>query len=899
MRKLLCISVLSLLVFSTVVAAEKGNIKAIKGQKMVIKADPPQNFFNDGVSSSKPVNHNSRNGSVITLVDSSSNGFGMVSSVTRPLIVTEDENWFIAYRQYAGVGATQGQLGGAFSENGESWTVYPNLNANGNPPWGGGGVGTNLNPAQARYPSVIANGEYPYALWTEYTAITDFGSAYGGRPYYTYDQFEWDGGSFIYPRELDLTWETTFPDGLGKDLWLGSPSMTYDDETDSYVTAVSFSDWTRDNNYLFHSVAYEDGLVVFSTEQVLIDESLEAGCLVPGTADGSYNTAIHMDVNDSGVGVAGLIGLFAGCDPEAITGSPYTAGCYHQPIFKMTTDHGVSWFGSSDVCSNINGVYHIPDDVFLDVINNSFPDSYQNECDGDFADINDFWSYYDADFKVDANGNVHILMSMLPSGTSSLDATDYNYFIEGAGWYHFTIDSSYLDNPGPVNTDTGWNWSLVVEAKDTWIFTDNAANNLISNNQASLSFDRYNPDIVWVVTDLMTDHCGELFDDGGTPDDPCDDLYEYRDASQDIYVIKSIDGGSTWYNPVNATNTKDDPANYPVSWGGTCPDGLTTCGPEETYPHAAAWSTEDLVYYMFQMPNYGFNEIGTFEQADFMNLVYVGITEVTEDSADAYPEECVSGTLCNELGDATGDGISDILDIVTIVNHILGTSIITDEATFCGADITADSVVDILDIVTVVNNILGSGRLNDAFKANLIKTENSIELNSDGFISAIQMTIAHDPDSSIELKGNSMVSAHVTNDNETTLILVVPENGQILNIESVNGFSIVDVMVANSSGLITTNTVDQFALLSSYPNPFNPETTISFELFADSNVDLAIYNMVGQRVSTLMSGFYDNGYYDIVWNGTDLNGAELASGIYMVKLITDKNVSTNKITLLK
>jgi flagellar hook assembly protein FlgD len=127
----------------------------------------------------------------------------------------------------------------------------------------------------------------------------------------------------------------------------------------------------------------------------------------------------------------------------------------------------------------------------------------------------------------------------------------------------------------------------------------------------------------------------------------------------------------------------------------------------------------------------------------------------------------------------------------------------------------------------------------------------------------------------------------------------VPENGEILSIDSANGFSIIDVMVANSSGLITTNTVEQFALLSSYPNPFNPETTISFELFADSNVDLAIFNMVGQRVSTLMSGFYDNGYYDIVWNGTDLNGTELASGIYMVKLITDNNVSTNKITLLK
>lgn len=899
MRNLFYISTLSLFAVSLVFAVEKGSVKVVKGQKMIRKADPQQTFFNDGVSSSKPATHDLRNGSVITLVDSSGNGFGLVSSVTRPLAVTEDENWFIAYRQYAGAGATQGQLGGAFSEDGESWTVYPNLNANGNPPWGGGGVGTNLNPAQARYPSVVANGEFPYAIWTEYTAITDFGSAYGGRPYYTYDEFEWDGGSFAYPYELDVTWETSFPDGLGKDLWLGSPSMTYNEDTDSYITTISFSDWTRDNNYVFHSVAYEEGFVVFSAEEVLIDESLEAGCLVPGTADGSYNTAIHMDINDSGAGVAGLIGLFAGCDPEAVTGSPYTAGCYHQPIFKMTNDHGVSWSGSANVCSNINGVYHIPDDVFLDVIENSFPDSYENECDGDFADINDFWSYYDADFKVDADGNVHILMSMLPSGTSSLDATDYNYFIDGAGWYHFTIDSDYLDNPGPVNTGTGWNWSLVVEAKDTWIFTDNAANNLISNNMASLSFDRENSDIVWVVTDLMSGYCGELFDDGGTPDDPCDDLFEYRDASQDIYVIKSVDGGNSWYNPYNASNTPDNPADYPASWGGACPDGLTTCGPEETYPHAAPWSTEDAVFYMFQMPNYGFNEIGTFEQADFMNRVYVGITEVTEDSADIYPEECAAGALCNESGDATGDGVSDILDIVTIVNHILGSSLISDEAAFCGADITGDSVVDILDIVTIVNNILGAGRVDDAFRANFIKSSNSLELSSNGFISAIQMTIAHEIDANVELVGNSMVSAHLTEGNQTTLIIVVPEDGEILNVESSSDFDIVDVKVANSGGLINSNTVEQYALLSSYPNPFNPETTISFELFADSDIDLGVFNMVGQRVSTLMSGYYDNGSYNVMWDGTDSYGSELASGIYMVKLITDNSIATNKITLLK
>jgi hypothetical protein len=98
--------------------------------------------------------------------------------------------------------------------------------------------------------------------------------------------------------------------------------------------------------------------------------------------------------------------------------------------------------------------------------------------------------------------------------------------------------------PTRSNTSTGWNWSYVVEAKDTWIFYDNTAASYVWNTQASLSFSRDDADVVWVVTDLMSDYCGELFDDGGTPEDPCDDLYEYRDLSEDIYVFRSEDGGS-------------------------------------------------------------------------------------------------------------------------------------------------------------------------------------------------------------------------------------------------------------------------------------------------------------------------------------------------------------------
>ena len=283
-----------------------------------------------------------------------------------------------------------------------------------------------------------------------------------------------------------------------------------------------------------------------------------------------------------------------------------------------------------------------------------------------------------------------------------------------------------------------------------------------------------------------------------------------------------------------------------------------------------------------------------------MNRVYVGITEVEDNPAEEYPQECTTASACNESGDANGDGLSDILDVVTIVNHILGSGLITDDVAYCGADITEDGLVDILDVVTIVNNILGNGRSVDAYKVNFQKLGSILEMKSNGFVGAIQMTISHSVDASIEfLDDKSLVSEYVTNGDLTTLIMVVPSDGELFEVSSDNGFVVEDLKVANSSGYISSNVVDQFALVSAYPNPFNPQTTISFELFADSNVDLAIYNMVGQRVATLVNGFKDSGSYDVEWNGADAGGSDLASGIYMVKLVTDRGVVTNKVTLLK
>ncbi len=84
-----------------------------------------------------------------------------------------------------------------------------------------------------------------------------------------------------------------------------------------------------------------------------------------------------------------------------------------------------------------------------------------------------------------------------------------------------------------------------------------------------------------------------------------------------------------------------------------------------------------------------------------------------------------------------------------------------------------------------------------------------------------------------------------------------------------------------------------------YPNPFNPETTIPY--FLDKNeritAKIEIYNIKGKKIKT----YHDlkTGNNAIIWNGTDTNGNVMSSGVYFYKLITNNNIQTNKMILIK
>ncbi len=91
----------------------------------------------------------------------------------------------------------------------------------------------------------------------------------------------------------------------------------------------------------------------------------------------------------------------------------------------------------------------------------------------------------------------------------------------------------------------------------------------------------------------------------------------------------------------------------------------------------------------------------------------------------------------------------------------------------------------------------------------------------------------------------------------------------------------------------------QFTLSNAYPNPFNPSTNINFSVSKSANVRLIVYNILGQKVKTLVDQQMNVGNYKATWDGTDEVGKQVASGIYFYSLESQSFRSTKKMILMK
>ena len=88
-------------------------------------------------------------------------------------------------------------------------------------------------------------------------------------------------------------------------------------------------------------------------------------------------------------------------------------------------------------------------------------------------------------------------------------------------------------------------------------------------------------------------------------------------------------------------------------------------------------------------------------------------------------------------------------------------------------------------------------------------------------------------------------------------------------------------------------------LAQNYPNPFNPETVIKYSLPANEHVNLSIYNLLGQKITTLINEQHNAGFHSISWNGKNDTGTLVSSGVYIYQLTVGSKSIRKKMIYLR
>ena len=103
-------------------------------------------------------------------------------------------------------------------------------------------------------------------------------------------------------------------------------------------------------------------------------------------------------------------------------------------------------------------------------------------------------------------------------------------------------------------------------------------------------------------------------------------------------------------------------------------------------------------------------------------------------------------------------------------------------------------------------------------------------------------------------------------------------------------------MLSNASEVLLP---DVFALHQNYPNPFNPITTIQYDIPEESHVRIDIYNVLGQKVAKLVDTFHQPGFHTVNWDGTNMLGSALSSGMYFYRIQANNFTAVKKLLLVK
>lgn len=523
----------------------------------------------------------------VVLVDSSLNGFGMVSGVTNP-VSHQGETFVMAYRQWAGLDGPAGLIGSSVSQDGgQNWDAISNLNAEA------------PGESAGRYPSAIGAGESPVIFWNEYVGESS-GLESDAKPMLSMDRLGWGGGYYGSPEIIGINAEN--PEGL----WMGCPSYSQEASGTGHMN-ISYSTWREfdddgagsRNIYLFTSSSVSSSEIKFNPVRKIFDSKTY---FEKGSSDGSTTSDALISIADNGIGYITNVAYWGADYKDKVEGNDY-----HTFKFRKTTDHGQTWSETSfddDV-----PYYYINDSVFDENIFDVYIPSEQYEvenADGDTLLIDkmdwdeDLYTMidtsrwpglfigYDNDMIVDADGGVHFMCLVIP------ESEEAGYIIpaahEGCGFYHL-----YCADPTIETAE--WEVSFVTSMQNTWRFKYRHGDRSWQSFFPTMATSSEDPNTIYAVYPK-----GDIFLEED-PESPGDTLLYMR--SYDIFVRRSLDAGTTWQEEVNVTNTP---------------------GFDELNAHADPDATDDNVYIVYQVPDYNFhtvdNDTTDAVPEDYKNRIY-------------------------------------------------------------------------------------------------------------------------------------------------------------------------------------------------------------------------------------------------------------------------------------
>jgi hypothetical protein len=292
-------------------------------------------------------------------------------------------------------------------------------------------------------------------------------------------------------------------------------------------------------------------------------------------------------------------------------------------------------------------------------------------------------------------------------------------------------------------------------------------------------------------------------------------------------------------------------------------------------------------------------------------------------------------------GDANQSGSVNITDVVYLINHCFKDG--PAPVPFCAGDANGDCQVNVSDPIYIIYYIFQNGpppvaycsqdgRLSKlhpvasdievVYQVNNDSKRIEISFNSVYNIKGLQLEFesqgeVYNITSSHQINGMQKFEGQVDDSYKLGLLdmngqaYIPAGNNDVITItyEGSGSLDLVNAVLSDSEGHTIPATIinrlgssivpETFTLDQNRPNPFNPETEISYSLPEGCDVKLDIYNITGQKVTTIVDQYQDAGTHSVIWNGHDESGNQVASGIYFYRLTTNAYTEAKKMILMK